>query len=136
MIVDGRTHDVLAFNIEAARALLAKAGFDPVMGRGHRTLELTYHIPGSAGCKLKGEMLQQQWRRNLGIRVNLVVHEFSVHWKMVLEGDYSGVADYAFLMTYFDPNPFLDPFLTPGVGNPTGWTDPGYTSMLANANRT
>ena len=44
MIVDGRRHDVLAFNIEAARALLVKAGFDPVMGRGNRTLELTYHI--------------------------------------------------------------------------------------------
>ena len=81
-------------------------------------------------------MLQQQWHRNLGIRVNLEVHEFSLHWKMVLEGDYSGVADYAFLMTYFDPNPYLDPFLTPGVGNPTGWTDPVYASMLADANRT
>ena len=107
------------------------------MGRGHRTLELTYHIAGSCRIsKLRGEMLQQQWHRNLGIRVNLAVHEFSLHWKMVLEGDYSGVADYAFLMTYFDPNPYLDPFLTPGVGNPTGWTDPVYASMLADANRT
>ena len=47
-----------------------------------------------------------------------------------------GVADYGFLMTYFDPNPYLDPFLTPGVGNPTGWTDPFYARMLADANRT
>jgi ABC-type oligopeptide transport system substrate-binding subunit len=134
VIVDGRRHDVLAFNIEAARALLVKAGFDPVMGRG-RTLEVPYHFPALTDSKLKGEMLQQQWRQNLGIRVNLVVHEFSVYWKMAIDGDYSGVAEYAFLMTYFDPNPYLDLFLT-GVGNPTGWTDPMYVSMLADANRT
>jgi ABC-type transport system substrate-binding protein len=134
--VNGRRHEVLGFNVEGARALVGKAGFDPIMRRGNRTLELTYHIAALSDYKLRGEMLQQQWRRNLGIRVNLAVHEFSVHWKMVLEGDYSGVAEYAFLMTYFDPNPYLDLFLTPGVGNPTGWTDPAYASMLANANRT
>jgi oligopeptide transport system substrate-binding protein len=105
VIVDGRRHDVLAFNIEGARALLVKAGYDPEMGRGHRTLELTYHSPAVSDSKLRGEMLQQQWRRNLGIRVNLAVHEFSLHFKKVLEGDYSGVAEWAFLMTYFDPPP-------------------------------
>jgi ABC-type oligopeptide transport system substrate-binding subunit len=136
VVVDGRRHDVLGFNIEAARALLVKEGFDPIMGRGNRTLELTYHIAALSDYKLRGEMLQQQWHRNLGIRVNLAVHEFSLHWKMVLEGNYRGAADYAFLMTYFDPNPYLDPFLTPGVGNPTGWTDPFYARMLADANRT
>jgi ABC-type oligopeptide transport system substrate-binding subunit len=134
--VDGRRHDVLGFNIEAARSLLVKAGFDPIMGRGGRTLELTYHIAALSDYKLRGEMLQQQWHRNLGIRVNLAVHEFSLHWKMVLEGNYRGLADYGFLMTYFDPNPYLDPFLTAGVGNPTGWTNPVYASMLADANRT
>ena len=69
-------------------------------------------------------MLQQQWRNDLGIRLNLVMREFNVHWKMVVDGDYTGVADYAFLPTYFDPNPYLDPFVTAGAGNPTGWTDP------------
>jgi oligopeptide transport system substrate-binding protein len=55
---------------------------------------------------------------------------------MVVEGNYTGIADYSFLPLYVDPNPFLDPFLTNGVGNPTGWTDAGYSSMLQNANRT
>ena len=135
VMVDGRRRDVLAFNIEGARALLMKAGFDPIIGRGKRRLELTHHIAALSDYKLRGEMLQEQWHRNLGIRVNLAVHEFSLHWKMVLEGDYSGVADYSFLMTYFDPNPYLDPFSTRDVGNPTGWTDPVYASMLADANR-
>src|SRR5258708_1230007 len=60
----------------------------------------------------------------------------NVHWKMILDGDYNGVADFAMLPTYFDPNPFLDPFLAPDAGNPSGWTDPAYSWMLKDANRT
>ena len=135
--LDGRTYDVLSYNVQGARALLAKAGYDTrAAGPGHRTLEIEYHFPTLPETKLKGEMLQQQWRHHLGVRLNLVMREFSVHWKMVVDGDYSGVADYAFLPTYFDPNPYLDPFVSAGSGNPTGWTDPGYVSMLADANRT
>jgi ABC-type oligopeptide transport system substrate-binding subunit len=55
---------------------------------------------------------------------------------MVMDGEYAGLADFAFLPNYFDPNPFLDPFLTVGSGNPTGWTDGEYRTMLADANRT
>ena len=40
----------------SARALLMKAGFDSIRGRGKRTLELTYHIALS-DYKLRGEML-------------------------------------------------------------------------------
>ena len=53
-----------------------------------------------------------------------------------MEGDYAGIADFGFLPLYLDPNPFLDPFLTAGTGNPTGWTDPVYRTMLAEANGT
>jgi ABC-type oligopeptide transport system substrate-binding subunit len=135
VIVDGYPHDVLKFNVEAARVLLVKAGFN--FSPGHRRpLELTYHFPTLSDARLKAELLQQQWRRNLGIRLNFAMHGFSLHWRMVIERGYSGVADYAFLMTYADPNPYLDPFLTPGVGNPTGWTDSKYVSTLADANRT
>jgi oligopeptide transport system substrate-binding protein len=134
--IDGKIYDVLSFNIEGARALLAKAGFDAVTTPGHRVLDVTYHFPILSDSKLKAEVLQQQWRRNLGIRVNLAAREFNVHWQMVRDRDYSGVADYAFFAPYYDPNPFLEQFSTSGSGNPTGWTDPTYSSMLAEANRT
>ena len=121
--VDGSSVDILSFNVEAARALLAKAGFRP-QPNGNAALEIPYHFPALPEARPKGEILQQQWLRNLGIRLNLVVREFRLHWKMVLDGDYTGVANFAFLPLYFDPNPFLDPFLTAGPGNPTGWTRP------------
>jgi ABC-type oligopeptide transport system substrate-binding subunit len=134
--LDGRGYDVLAFDIEGARALLAKSGFDAVAGPGRRNLQLTLHLPILPEAKLMGEILQQQWRGNLGATVSLAIREFSFHWKMVLDGDFTGVAAYAFLPTYFDPNPYLDPFVTAGAGNPTGWTHPDYTASLADANRT
>jgi ABC-type oligopeptide transport system substrate-binding subunit len=134
--IEGHRYDVLSFHIEGARALLAKAGFPAGVDPSGSGLEITYHFPALPETRQKGEMLQQQWQRHLGLRVKLAVREFSVHWKMVLDGDYSGVADYAFLPNYFDPNPFLDPFLTPGAGNPTGWTHPDFSALLAEANRT
>jgi oligopeptide transport system substrate-binding protein len=125
---DGREFDVLSFNVEAARALLGKTG----LGR----LEITYHYPILPENRERAEMLQQQWLHNLGIRLKLVGREFNAHWSMVLGADYSGVAEYAFLPTYFDPNPFLDPFAAAGNGNPMGWFDTGYKSLLDEANRT
>jgi oligopeptide transport system substrate-binding protein len=85
---------------------------------------------------VKAELFQQQCQNHLGVRASLHLRELSVHFKMVFDGDYNGIADFAFLPTYYDPNPFLDPFLAPSGGNPAGWTDPGYTSMLKDANLT
>jgi ABC-type oligopeptide transport system substrate-binding subunit len=133
--VDGHSHDVLSFNIQKARALFTKAGFRSRASAGGMP-EITYHTSAQPHTRLIAELVQQQWSRNLGIRVQLAIREFTVHWKMVLDGDYTGIAFFEFLPSYFDPNPFLDPFLTHGPGNPTGWTDPLYTSMLADANRT
>jgi ABC-type oligopeptide transport system substrate-binding subunit len=118
----------LKFDIEGARALLSRSGVG--------NPEITYHFPLLPETRQRAEMLQQQWLHNLGIRLKLVPREFNAHWSMVLAGEYSGIADYAFLPLYYDPNPFLDPFVTAGAANPTGWTDPGFQSMLADANRT
>jgi oligopeptide transport system substrate-binding protein len=129
--VDGRTYDVLSFDVEGARSLLSKAGFP----EGAK-LAFTYHYPVWGNFKEQAEILQQQWRRNLNIQVTLAGRENTVHWKMVLEADYTGAALFAFLPTYFDPSPFLDPFATSSTGNPSGWTDKMYAAMLAEANST
>jgi oligopeptide transport system substrate-binding protein len=126
--VGGREYDILQFNVEAARALLANAGAKPS--------EITYHYAIIADNTHKSEMMQRQLLEHLGIRLKLVPHEFNEQWNMVLSGEYQGLADYAFLPLYFDPNPFLDPFVTPAAGNPAGWIDEAFPGMLAEANRT
>jgi oligopeptide transport system substrate-binding protein len=126
--IDGREYDVLQFEIEAARSLVAKAGA--------RSSEIMYHFPLLPETRQVAEMMRQQWLQRLGIRLKLVPREFNAHWSMVLAGDYTGVAEFAFVPLYFDPNPFLDPFVTPEGGNPSGWTDPEFNTLLADANQT
>ena len=126
--IDGRRIDVLKFDVECARALLAKTGAGAI--------ELTYHFPQFPETGARAEMLRQQWQRNLGVRLKLEPRESNAHWSMVLAGDFDGVADYSSLPLYFDPNPFLDPFVTAGAGNPSGWTDEGFRQMLSAANGT
>jgi oligopeptide transport system substrate-binding protein len=126
--IQGREYDILQFNVDAARSLLLKAGAG--------TPEITYHYAILPDTTQKAEMLQRQLFEHLGIRLKLAPHEFNEHWSMVLSAEYRGMADYAFLPLYFDPNPFLDPFVTPAAGNPTGWMDAAFATMLADANRT
>lgn len=131
---DGRTYDVLSFDVDGARSLLAKAGFPGGLdSRGH-TLEVPYHFPMLPENRPKAEIVQQQWLRHLHIRAKLRPHEFNVHWRMVLEADYSGLADYALLPLYRDPNGFLDQFANDADSNPTGWFDPRYVAELQAAN--
>jgi oligopeptide transport system substrate-binding protein len=131
--VDGRSYNVLAFDVEGARSLLAKSGFPGGVGHGGGRLEVPYHLPMVSDAR-KDEILQKQWRQNLNIRVNLIPREFNVHWRMVLEADYTGVAEYAAFPQYLDPNGFLDQFPTDSRGNPSGWSDPAYASEVASAN--
>ena len=133
--IDGRSFDVLAFDVEGARTLLRKAGYSAGAGGGP-VLEFSFHLPVLPDTKPKAELLQQQWLRNLGVRVKLETREFRVHWTMVQDGAYSGVADFAFLPLYLDPNPFLDPFISSGPGNPSSWNDPEFRAALAAANHT
>jgi ABC-type oligopeptide transport system substrate-binding subunit len=53
---------------------------------------------------------------------------------MVLDADYSGVAEYSTFPLYLDSNGFLDQFPSDSSGNPSGWSDPGYALELARAN--
>jgi oligopeptide transport system substrate-binding protein len=127
--LDSRTFDVLPFNPEGARLLLTQA-------MGHSRLEFTYHCFALSQSRLLAEALQQQWRNLLDARVTLSVHDSSVLWQMVLNADYTGMADCFMVANYADPTPFLDPFVTASSGNPSGWTDARFTLALANANRT
>jgi ABC-type oligopeptide transport system substrate-binding subunit len=132
--VDGKHYDVLTFNVEGARALLAKAGYPGGIRQNRRTLEVPFHFPALPESKPKAEIIQQQWRDHLNIDVKLLVHEFNVHWSMVLNADFTGVADFGTLPLYLDPNGFLDQFAATSGVNPAAWSDAVYNSELHSAN--
>src|SRR5436305_13892849 len=72
--IDGHHYDILNFDVQGARALLAKTGLGSV--------EITYHFPELPETGPRAEMLQQQWLHNLGIRLKLAPRDFNAHTNM------------------------------------------------------
>ncbi|MFN0101160.1 MAG: peptide ABC transporter substrate-binding protein [Bryobacteraceae bacterium] len=124
--VSGSLIDVLAFDPAAARELLQASGFD-----FEQTVE--FLTPSISDALMKAEILQADWTRNLGIKVQVVAKEFSVFVDAIVAVTYNGIADYWDYGQYTDPNWFLSPYL-PGATSNTDWTDSKFTAMLTRAN--
>ena len=102
--------------------------------RRGRQLVLEYLFPQLPHSQAIAEILQQQWRRNLGIAVKLVRQDFKTWNDKVITRDFDltesgGGGD------YLDPNFFLELFQTGAIASGS-WSDPGYDTMLAEANAT
>jgi oligopeptide transport system substrate-binding protein len=132
--VDGRQYDVLSFDVDGARSLLARAGFPGGVAPSRRPLQVPYHFPILTGARPQAEIIEQQWLHNLNVGVKLVGREFNVHVRMVLERDYTGIADNAEWPQFLDPYGFLGNFPSDEKRNPSGWSDPGYAAELDAAN--
>jgi oligopeptide transport system substrate-binding protein len=121
-----------AYNPDKARQLLAEAGYP--QGRGFPQLEILYNTGESN--KQTQEIIQQMWKRELGIKVNLVNQE----WRVFLENtradklNFKGLSQWLWIGDYVDPNAFLELMISGSENNKTGWKDKKYDSMLAAAN--
>ena len=98
--------------VEKAREYLAAAGYPN--GEGFPTLELLYYESGSNSQI--AEAVQQMWKENLGITVNLKVEEYAVFANTRSSGNYTlditgWSADYNYPMT------MLSLFTANGVNN-------------------
>ena len=117
-------------DVEAAKRLLAEAGYPG--GRG--LPELAVLINKSVDHVRVAEMLQQQWRDRLGIRVRIEQVEWKVFLDTVQRLEYQ-VARGSWYGDYIDPNTFLDMFVTGGGNNQTGWSSAAYDALIARAAR-
>lgn len=122
--------DGLAFDPERAAALLAEAGFPK--GKGFPFVTYLYS-EGELNEAIAVE-LQSMWRKHLGIEVNLARQEWKVYLNSLSSLDY-GIARSSWVGDYPDPNTFLDMFITGGGNNRTGWSDPAYDRLIADATR-
>ena len=118
----------LPFDPERARGLLADAGYPD--GQGFPEIELLFNT--SEAHKDIAEVVQDMWRRHLGIRVRLVNQEWKVYLANTRGLQYQ-VARSTWIGDYCDPNTFLDMFVTGGGNNRTGWSDPRYDALIADA---
>src|SRR5262249_23350483 len=89
--IAGRNLNVLSYNPAAARELLGAAGY----GDG-RKLSIEYLFPTLPHSRPIAEILQNQWRRNLGVNVKLVLQEFRIWAQNIMDVNYTGIAEDGF----------------------------------------
>lgn len=123
--INGRPCDVLAYNPRVARELWAAAASpDP-------SQSLPIHYFARNDSHLLAEILQYQWRENLGFETKLLPLEMAMYVQTILNGsDWAGVAEDSYFANYPDPYDLLSLYCT---GYPN-WSDPGFDNMLAAAN--
>ena len=112
-------------DLAEARRLLAEAGFPE--GRGFPRLDLTYNT--SENHRAIAEAIQQMWRVNLGIDIELSNKE----WKVYLDAqdtlDYS-IQRGGWIADFVDPHSLLELWVTGNGNNDTGWGSPEYDRLF------
>jgi oligopeptide transport system substrate-binding protein len=111
-----------------ARRLLAEAGYPN--GKGMPPVEILYNTMESH--RTIAEAIQQMWKTKLGVDARLVNQEWKVYLDAQRSQDYQ-VCRAAWIGDYADPNSFLDMWLTGGGNNETGWSNPQYDRLIAQA---
>lgn len=119
------------FQPERARQLLAEAGFPG--GEGFPEMTLLFNT--SEAHKQVAEVIQQQWKDVLGIRIGLQNQEWKVFQVTTNQVEYD-IARGGWIGDYLDPNTFLDLWISGSGNNRTGWTSPEYDALIQEASRT
>ncbi len=123
----------LLYDVEAARKLLAEAGFPG--GKNFPRFNYTF-FAGGGGAQLQGKIgveLQQMWRAALGVELELRQIERKIFYSAQSKLDYDLSAS-SWVGDYNDANTFLDMFLSPSGNNRTGWKNPRYDALIHEAN--
>ncbi|MDD3179748.1 MAG: peptide ABC transporter substrate-binding protein [Opitutaceae bacterium] len=112
----------------AARQLLAEAGFPD--GRGLPVLEVQVRNDEIHAKTL--EAIQAMWRRELGITITIAPVEQKT-WVQNQQSLNYAISTARWVGDFVDPVTFLDLFAGGGGSNWTGWANPDYDRLLAQA---
>lgn len=115
-------------NIKKAKQLLSEAGYPD----GKNFPAVTYKT-NVAGANVKvAEYLTNQWKKNLGINVQIVTEDFSVLIADRNNSNYTLSRD-AWSGDYTDPMTFLDLFVTGSGNNDTKYSNKDYDAYIKTA---
>jgi oligopeptide transport system substrate-binding protein len=115
---------------EEARRLLAEAGYPG--GKGFPLVTYLYS-EGELNEAIAIE-LQSMLRQELGIEIALQRQEWKVYLNSMNNLDFD-LSRSSWVGDYDDPNTFLDMFVTGGGNNDTGFANPKYDQLIADAAR-
>ncbi|HWR38230.1 MAG TPA: peptide ABC transporter substrate-binding protein [Patescibacteria group bacterium] len=114
--------------VETARKLLAEAGYPD--GKGLPPVTLLFNT--NEFNKAIAEAVQEMWRKNLGVTVQLMNQEWKVYLQTRNSGDYQ-VARNGWLGKYSDPMTFLEGITTGNSNNYMRWSNPEYDRLVKEA---
>ena len=127
---DFRTENGALFSedVDKARKLLAEAGFPG--GKGFPKLKYLYHTTETN--KQIAEILQEMWKDNLGIDIEMINQEFKVYVQTVQAMDYQ-IARCGWQGDYPDPLTFLNIFVTGNGQNRPRYSNVAYDKLIKTA---
>ncbi|MCP1102158.1 oligopeptide transport system substrate-binding protein [Aequitasia blattaphilus] len=113
-------------DIKEAQRLLAEAGYPE--GKGFP--KLSYSYPALELDGDTAQVLQAQWKKNLGIEIELNPQELQVNYSQRRAGEFdlcrmNWTADFA------NPHTYLSMLLSNGTYNTSGINDPKYDQLVA-----
>ncbi len=136
VVIDGCNYDVTAYNPEAARQLLAKAGFPGGLQTNGQRLRIDFAYSDIyAVADELSEVLRRQWLDNLGIEMSATKVDSAQFFVATAAGKYKGVAmgDWT---SSLDSATFLDMLIYGEVGGGTFWKPEAFLKKLDEAKAT
>jgi oligopeptide transport system substrate-binding protein len=118
-------------NVDEAKKLLAAAGYPE--GKGFPKVVLQYYTNDT--IKKVSEAVQQMWKKNLGVEVELRNKEWKVHYQDMLDGNFQ-MAFTGWGADYMHPMTFMELFTSKSPNNQTGWASEAYDKLVDKAVKT
>ena len=120
-----------AYDPDQARALLAEAGFPG--GKGFPKIELLYNT--SEAHRTLALAIQQMWKTELGIDIELFNQEWKVYLATRESGDFQ-IVRAGWIGDYDDPDTFLSLLTSASGNNHSGWSNAAYDALIAQSRST
>lgn len=120
-------------DVEAAKALLAEGLAEEGMTVADIQPTILYNT--SESHKKIAQVVQDMWRNNLGIEVELENVEFQVKLDREKAGDYE-VSRAGWISDYIDPMSFVDLFVSDGPYNDSNFSSEKYDELIKTAKST
>jgi oligopeptide transport system substrate-binding protein len=128
-----QNEDVNKFDVAAAKALLAKAGFPD--GKNFPKFDLYIRQPTIAQSSM-AQAIQARWSANLGIEVGLKPSDFQGFTKAAFTDKTAPMYYVGYSMDYYDPATFMNVFRASSVGGRHPYDNKDWTDAYNKANGT